>query len=368
MCADSNSSLSLPSSPKIAKSFRSRLNVTLKSPTEENAAAESTYVPGETVDGFTALSPPPGGLGGGGSGVATGLTNQLSAGGGVSGLDESGGDEPPALEAVVSPGTHPMSSIVGLDGGYTCTTTATSSIDDNPASTGTIKRSSRGESPGAASLRKYAIQNSNSSALVAANNPSMVKAESNQSLISMERMCSLSEAGNGSTKRTSVVFEEPKPMSRNSNTLLMAQTRQMSTSKTVNGILRKGSLREESDRGGGGGPGATGNNNNNNNNSNSLRPEQSGGSSARKSSRRTGGGGGESRHKGEKHSKHSRSRDRGGGGDHGDEGDGGGGDGKRSSRSRSNSTKANKQENAKKENLALTRDLPWCGCWGNGCL
>ena len=61
--AESNSSLSLPSSPKIAKSFRSRLNVTLKSPTEENGT--STYVPGESVDGYTALSPS-GGLGGGG--------------------------------------------------------------------------------------------------------------------------------------------------------------------------------------------------------------------------------------------------------------------------------------------------------------
>lgn len=40
-------------------------------------------------------------------------------------------------------------------------------------------------------------------------------------------------------------------------------------------------------------------------------------------------------------------------------------------RSRSNSTKSNKEkEKADKiqKDLALTRDLPWCGCWGNGCL
>ena len=42
------------------------------------------------------------------------------------------------------------------------------------------------------------------------------------------------------------------------------------------------------------------------------------------------------------------------------------------SRSRSNSTKssskAEKQQEKIQKDLALTRDLPWCGCWGNGCL
>jgi len=41
-------------------------------------------------------------------------------------------------------------------------------------------------------------------------------------------------------------------------------------------------------------------------------------------------------------------------------------------RSRSNSTKssskAEKQQDKIQKDLALTRDLPWCGCWGNGCL
>ena len=43
-----------------------------------------------------------------------------------------------------------------------------------------------------------------------------------------------------------------------------------------------------------------------------------------------------------------------------------------STRSRSNSTKssskAEKQQEKIQKDLALTRDLPWCGCWGNGCL
>ena len=44
----------------------------------------------------------------------------------------------------------------------------------------------------------------------------------------------------------------------------------------------------------------------------------------------------------------------------------------RTGRSRSNSTKssskAEKQQEKIQKDLALTRDLPWCGCWGNGCL
>ena len=33
-------------------------------------------------------------------------------------------------------------------------------------------------------------------------------------------------------------------------------------------------------------------------------------------------------------------------------------------------SKANKDSKELKhqKDLALTRDLPWCGCWGNGCL
>ena len=46
--------------------------------------------------------------------------------------------------------------------------------------------------------------------------------------------------------------------------------------------------------------------------------------------------------------------------------------GEKGTRSRSNSTKssskAEKQQEKIQKDLALTRDLPWCGCWGNGCL
>ena len=48
---------------------------------------------------------------------------------------------------------------------------------------------------------------------------------------------------------------------------------------------------------------------------------------------------------------------------------GGGTKADRNSRSRSSSSKtsSSKADKAAKD-LALTRDLPWCGCWGNGCL
>ena len=40
----------------------------------------------------------------------------------------------------------------------------------------------------------------------------------------------------------------------------------------------------------------------------------------------------------------------------------------RSSRSRSSSSKTSSKADKAAKDLALTRDLPWCGCWGNGCL
>ena len=289
--ADSNSSLSLPSSPKIARSFRSRLNVTLKSPPSPLEPSSCTYVPGETVDGFPALSPP-------------------------------------SYRTPCPTDNGPTLLPTDDDFPNGCSRT----IDDFPGSTGTIKRSSR-ESPSASSLRKYAIQNNNNGL----NGGNLQKTESTQSINSVDRMCSLSEKeGNNTTnttKRSSVVFEEPKPNSRATNSLLLAQNRQVSTSKTVNGILRKGSLRDgEEDK-----------------------PRDSN-SSSRKSRK------GEQRHKerhSSKHRSHKTDSTLASGDDTADSD-------KRSSRSRSNSTKSSKD--SKKENLALTRDLPWCGCWGNGCL
>merc|ERR1719180_565846 len=90
-------------------------------------------------------------------------------------------------------------------------------------------------------MRKYALQNNN--------------LHKTDSLNSLSR--STGEGGgpppkdaNGSMKRASVVFEEPKGGNfQGSNpALVLAQNRQVSTSKTVNGILRKGSLRGDEEK------------------------------------------------------------------------------------------------------------------------
>ena len=51
----------------------------------------------------------------------------------------------------------------------------------------------------------------------------------------------------------------------------------------------------------------------------------------------------------------------------GDKSKSGGGPRSRSNSTKSSSNKDKQQEKIQKD-LALTRDLPWCGCWGNGCL
>ena len=296
------SSISLPSSPKIARSFRSRISVTLRSP-PNGEDKSSTYVPGESVDGIPVLSPPSYR-----TQALTGNGSALCIGNGK-GIDD--------LSNIARP--------------------SSSSIDDPPGgagSCGTLKKSSNRESPSASSLRKYAIQNNN-----------MHKTESNLSVNSVDRLCagSISDSpprdANCSVnlKRTSVVFEEPKSGNfvPGSSTLL-SHSRQVSTSKTVNGILRKGSLRgAEEDKAG---------------------PPPPVSRKSRKS--------GEHRHhKDRSHSGSSKaSRHRTSKEESGEDHDG------RSSRSRSNSTKSTKSEKKEQNNLALTRDLPWCGCWGNGCL
>ena len=300
------SSISLPSSPKIARSFRSRISVTLRSP-PNGEDKSSTYVPGESVDGIPVLSPPSYR-----TQALTGNGSALCIGNGK-GIDD--------LSNIARP--------------------SSSSIEDpsvGPGNCGTLKKSSNRDSPSASSLRKYAIQNNN-----------MHKTESNLSVNSVDRLCggsisdSASRDANCSVnlKRTSVVFEEPK--SGNfvpGSSTLQSHNRQVSTSKTVNGILRKGSLRGAEEE----------------------KESSPGLPSLNRKSRKSGD---HRHHKDRSHSgssskasKYRVSKNDESGEDH---------DG-RSSRSRSNSTKSTKSEKKEQNNLALTRDLPWCGCWGNGCL
>ena len=172
--------------------------------------------------------------------------------------------------------------------------------------------------------------------------------ESNLSVNSVDRLCggsisdSASRDANCSVnlKRTSVVFEEPKSGNFvGGSSTLLSHNRQVATSKTVNGILRKGSLRgaeEEKDPS----PGLP-----------SLsRKSRKGGDHRHHKDRSHSGSSKASKYRGSKNE------------ESGEDHDG------RSSRSRSNSTKSTKSEKKEQNNLALTRDLPWCGCWGNGCL
>eukprot|EP00090_Calanus_glacialis_P019710 TRINITY_DN30229_c0_g1_i2.p1 TRINITY_DN30229_c0_g1~~TRINITY_DN30229_c0_g1_i2.p1 ORF type:complete len:997 (+),score=132.01 TRINITY_DN30229_c0_g1_i2:396-3386(+) len=303
--ADSaGSSISLPSSPKIARSFRSRISVTLRSPPNPEDINSSTYVPGESVDGIPVLSPPA-------------YRNQAVTGNG-SALCIGNGK--------------------GIDGLSNIARPSSSSMDDPSIGTSSTLKKTNRESPSASSLRKYAIQNNN-----------MHKTESSLSVNSVDRMGgslsdSASKDANSSMKRASVVFEEPKGGNFTAgNSSLLAQNRQVSTSKTVNGILRKGSLRGDEEK-----------------------TRMDPGTASRKSRKS-----GDHRHKSERsHSSSSKSsRLRSSKLDSVNEsGDDPDGSEKRSSRSRSNSTKSTKSEKKDANNIALTRDLPWCGCWGNGCL
>lgn len=297
------SSISLPSSPKIARSFRSRISVTLRSPPGTNGTEDksSSYVAGESVDGIPALSPP--------------------------------SYRTPTLPSLTGNGSALcIGNGKGIDGLSNVARPSSSSMDDpSLGTTSTLKKSNR-ESPSASSLRKYAIQNNN-----------MHKTESNLSVNSMERLGgsvsdTASKDASSGVKRTSVVFEEPKPGGNfvpGSSALL--SSRQISTSKAVNGILRKGSLRgNEEDK----------------SDKSSRKTRKSGDHRHRSDRSHSGSSSKASKHRSSKNDESTT-----------EEHDGG-----RSSRSRSNSTKSTKSEKREQNNLALTRDLPWCGCWGNGCL
>ena len=261
-------------------------------------------MPGESVDGIPVLSPPAYG-----NQAVTGNGSALCIGNGK-----------------------------GIDGLSNIPWPSSSSMDDPSIGTSSTLKKTNRESPSASSLRKYAIQNNN-----------MHKTESSLSVNSVDRMGgslsdSASKDANSSMKRASVVFEEPKGGNFTAgNSSLLAQNRQVSTSKTVNGILRKGSLRGDEEK-----------------------TRMDPGTASRKSRKS-----GDHRHKSERShtssSKSSRLRSSkldsvNESGDDPDVSE------KRSSRSRSNSTKSTKSEKKDANNIALTRDLPWCGCWGNGCL
>lgn len=279
--------------------------MTLRSPPNPEDTASSTYVPGESVD-LPTLSPPA--YRGQGNGSTSYLPTGLPNGASSSGLE--------ALSTAAAPPTL--------------------SSGEDRDSTGTTRKSNR-ESPSASSLRKYAIQNNNLHKTDSMN--SLSRSTGDGLPPSKEG----TNGANGSTKRASVVFEEPKGGSfqGSSSALVLAQNRQVSTSKTVNGILRKGSLRGDEEK----------------KDEKSRKGRKSSDSHRHKSERSHSSSSKSSRPRGSKLDSVNESGD-----------DTQDGSEKRSSRSRSNSTKSTKSEKKDANNIALTRDLPWCGCWGNGCL
>ena len=188
--------------------------------------------------------------------------------------------------------------------------------------------------------------------------------------------------GNGKN-RSSVVFEEPLKTTTMSNSSTSTAPPHPSASKvatatnrTVNGILRKGSVPGDDIVG-------PPDKNDKDTLAKLLEANNDRKSAAMTAGNKKSSGSGKNSHSGFK-----KKSERDGGGSHKlesvtesglEDGDsttttkdtvaGGGTKADRNSRSRSSSSKtsSSKADKAAKD-LALTRDLPWCGCWGNGCL
>ena len=302
-------------SPKIAKSFRSRLG--LRSPSKEETEhqrtgidevddSSRTYIPGDPINDIPSLSPPP--YKGPGS---TGGSSTTSNSGGRSGIT----------------GLGLLNRIRG-----------SSDVDD-------FKTNTLG--------RKF--------------NRHLTKTDSSNSIGSGHKndrdhtKANGASGCNGNNKpRSSVVFEEPLKSTTNasnsSSSTMQPPPPSASqvgrvTNRTVNGILRKGSV-----------PGddiVTPPN---------LDKDQDK-DNARKTNRKAknSSSGSASNNKNNKKSAKLESVTESGLED-GDSSKDGTTTKDRSSRSRSSSSKTSSKADKAAKDLALTRDLPWCGCWGNGCL
>ena len=302
-------------SPKIAKSFRSRLTMGLGSPSQtstskqreheghdevDNGHASRTYVPGDPINDIPSLSPPPyKGPGSTGGSSTTSNSGGRSGGGGITGLGL-------------------LSRITNRNSGNHNAATS-----DEDYKTNTLGRS------------KFNRHNN------------MAKTDSSNSLGSHKNGEVSGGKCNGNKNRSSVVFEEPlKTTTTNSHSSgtstvppPSASRVATATNRTVNGILRKGSVPGDDIVG---------------------PPPEKENKKGRKSKMK------EAEAKSSKKKLESVTES---GLEDGDSTTTTK-DGKdRSSRSRSSSTKtsSSKADKAAKD-LALTRDLPWCGCWGNGCL
>ena len=296
-------------SPKIAKSFRSRLTMGLGSPSQTTSKQHEghdevdnsrTYVPGDPINDIPSLSPPPyKGPGSTGGSSTTSNSGGRSGGGGLTGLG--------LLSRITNRNSH-------------------HNVDSDDYKTNTLGR-------GGSKFNRH-------------NN--MAKTDSSNSLGSHKNGEVSGGKCNGSSNknRSSVVFEEPLKHTTTTNSHSSTSTVPppsasrvaTATNRTVNGILRKGSVPGDDIVG---------------------PPPEKEKSKGRKSKMK------DSESKSSKKKLESVTESGLEDGDSTTTKDGK----DRSSRSRSSSTKtsSSKADKAAKD-LALTRDLPWCGCWGNGCL
>ena len=343
-------------SPKIGKSLASRISTSSMIKTSDEVdLGTNSYLPGDPLD-IPTLSPPP-----------YKAPGSSSAGGSTSGSIANGG------------GRHGRRDHIGENGLNDCKSSSQHSSG--------VTNGLAGAGSASSMMQKYSKMHSAPSAAAAAAMPHRsAKTDSSTSLTSSlagKSTEALKDGSGGGNKRSSggVMFEEDDEddsgggdeggrltgdkshRSRSSKSSKGGILNQ----KTVNGILRKGS-----------GPG------------DEPVPQES--KRDKKSRKRDG------------HHKHkSKSRTRleavsetaagGGGGGGGGAGsgsgsdrEGGNGGGHKEkvplSKAEARELAARKAEAAKKANkgnkdskelkhqkdLALTRDLPWCGCWGNGCL
>ena len=341
-------------SPKIGKSLASRISTgsMIKTSADEVDLGTNTYISGDPLD-IPTLSPPP-----------YKAPGSSSAGGSTSGSIANGG-------GLRHGGRRDHGNENGLDG-----------KSSSQQSGSGVTNGLAGAGSASSMMQKYSKMHSTSA------NPSSgggtmphrsAKTDSSTSLTSSlagKSTEALKDGSGGGNKRASggVMFEEDEEDESGADEGGRDKSHRSRSSKsskggilnqkTVNGILRKGS-----------GPG------------DEPVPQES--KREKKSRKRDG------------HHKHkSKSRTRleavsesaaggGGGGGagsgSGSDKEGGGGNGKEKvpfSKSEAREMAARKAEAAKKANkankdskelkhqkdLALTRDLPWCGCWGNGCL
>ena len=379
-------------SPKIRKSFGSRISSQIgrgSPPTKTiggmsgDCSAEmepTTYLPGDTVDGIPTLSPPPykSSSTTGSNSSVTGHDARESDRGKLTSYSVvkrgAGGFESSSLQRINQNEKQMMSPTEALialpKSGNSILQAKHSSSITNRTNSSTSMGSIGGSRPGGGITNISTMDRE----IGLAHHRQMVGTIGGNKVIFEEssETAPTTSANNTNNKMSSSTTGSvpiatpaaPQPRGTGGKSLV-------ANSKAVNGILRKGSIpgneivsppletRESNDRKGGG-----------------DRDRDTTSKRSRKT--RDGGNGERSNHKSKSGKNKSNSAKLGSLNESnnsekaqetdGEKSRGGGGGNRSRSNSTKSSSKAEKQQEKIQKDLALTRDLPWCGCWGNGCL